>query len=120
MRIKEIKKIQNHSLTYEMIKKGKIKFNCPILILHQSTGFYFTRPLVVEGVQGESLDYLMDELFDKYNDDEMPFPLYTFNEVIDDIGETGYENYLYEYYFPLNGGEYYTDNILEIEKVYTF
>lgn len=117
MRIKEIKKIQNHLLTYEMIKKGKIKFECPILILYQNTGFYFTRPLIVEGVKGECLNYLMDELFNKYNDDEMPFPLYSFDEVISDIGEIGYEEYLYEHYFPLNGGEYYTDNIYYIEEV---
>lgn len=117
MRIKEIKKIKNHEKAYQLIKKGKIKFDCPILILYQNTGFYFTRPLIVEGVRGECLDYLMDELFNKYNDDEMPFPLYSFDDVIDDIGEIGYEEYLYEHYFPLNGGEYYTDNILEIEEV---
>lgn len=117
MRITRIKKIENHKKTYELIKEGKIKFNCPILILHQSTGFYFTRPLVVEGIRGECLDYLMNELFNKYNDNEIPFPLYSFDEVIDDIGEIGYDEYLYEHYFPLNGGEYYTDNIYYIEEV---
>ena len=117
MKIKEIKKIKNHWRAYEQIKSGKIKFDCPILILHQATGFYFTRPLVVEGVKGECLDYLMNELFNSYTNEEMPFPIYTYKEVINDIGETGYENYLYEYYFPLNGGEYYTNNILWIEEV---
>ena len=117
MIIKEIKKIENHWLAYEIIKSGKIKFDCPVLILHQATGFYFTHPLIVEGVRGECLEYLMNELFNNYNDDEMPFPLYTYNEVIENIGETGYEEYLYEYYFPLNGGEYYTDCILWVEEV---
>ena len=117
MRIKEIKKIENHSLAYKLVKSGKIKFDCPILILHQATGFYWTRPLVVEGIRGECLDYLMDELFKQYDINELPFPIYTFNEVIEDIGEIGYEDYLYEHYFPLNGGEYYTDTILEIEEV---
>lgn len=117
MKITRIEKIKNHSLAYRLIKEGKIKFDCPILILYQSTGFYFTRPLVVEGIKGECLDYLMNELFDKYNNDEMPFPLYSFDNVIDDIGEIGYDEYLYEHYFPLNGGEYYTDNILYIEEV---
>lgn len=117
MKIKEIKKIEDHWAAYETIKSGKIKFDCPILILHQATGFYWTRPLVVEGVKGECLDYLMNELFNQYNIDELPFPLYTYQEVIEDIGETGYEDYLYEYYFPLNGGEYYTDTILWIEEV---
>lgn len=116
MIIKEIKKIEDHWAAYETIKKGKIKFDCPILILHQATGFYWTRPLVVEGVRGECLEYLMNELYNQYND-ELPFPVYSFNDVIDDIGETGYEDYLYEYYFPLNGGEYYTNVILWIEEV---
>lgn len=116
MRIKEIKKIKDHEKAYQLIKEGKIKFDCPILILHQATGFYFTRPLIVEGVKGECLDYLMNKLFNQY-DDEMPFPIYTYQEVIEDIREIGYENYLYEYYFPLNGGEYYTNNILWIEEV---
>jgi len=117
MKIKEIKKIKDHWAAYELIKKGKIKFDCPILILHQATGFYWTRPLVVEGIRGECLDYLMNELFDKYNNEESPFPLYTFDEVIDDIGELGYDEYLYEHYFQLNGGEFYTDAILDIEEV---
>ena len=117
MRIKEIKKIKDHEKTYQLIKEGKIKFDCPIIILHQSTGFYYTRPLIAEGVRGECLDYLMNELLERYNDDELPFPLYAYDEVIEDIGEIGYENYLYEHYFPLNGGEYYTDTILWIEEV---
>jgi len=117
MRIKEIKKIKDHWAAYELIKKGKIKFDCPILILHQATGFYWTRPLVVEGIRGECLDYLMNELFDKYNNEESPFPLYTYEEVIEDIGEIGYDEYLYEHYFQLNGGEFYTDAILDIEEV---
>ena len=117
MIIKEIKKIENHWQAYETIKKGKIKFDCPVLILHQTTGFYWTRPLVVEGVKGECLDYLMNELFNSYNNDELPFPLYSYKDVIDDIGETDYEEYLYDYYFPLNGGEYYTDTILWVEEV---
>lgn len=118
MRIKEIKKIKDHEKAYQLIKKGKLKFDCPILILHQATGFYWTRPLIVEGVKGECLDYLMNELFNQYNDnDELPFPLYSFDEVISDIGEIGYEEYLYEHYFPLNGGEYYTDTILWVEEV---
>ena len=117
MKIKEIKKIENHWQAYEIIKKGKIKFDCPILVLHQATGFYYTRPLIVEGVRGECLDYLMNELFNSYTNEEMPFPIYTYQEIIEDIGEIGYENYLYEYYFPLNGGEYYTNNILWIEEV---
>ena len=117
MRIKEIKKIKNHWQAYEQIKSGKIKFDCPILILHQATGFYYTRPLIVEGVKGECLEFLMNELFDSYTNEEIPFPIYTYNDVINDIGETGYKNYLYEYYFPLNGGEYYTDAILWIEEV---
>ncbi len=117
MRIKEIKKIKDHGKTYQLIKEGKIKFDCPILILYQATGFYFTRPLVVEGVRGECLNYLMNELFEQYDINDLPFPLYTYDEVIDDIGEIGYNEYLYEHYFPLNGGEYYTDNILEIVEV---
>lgn len=117
MKIKEIKKIENHWLAYQTIKKGKIKLDCPVLILHQSTGFYFTRPLIVEGKKAECLNELMDKLFNQYNIDEMPFPLYTYKEVIEDIGEIGYNEYLYEHYFPLNGGEYYTDIILEIEEV---
>ena len=59
----------------------------------------------------------MDELFDKYNIDEIPFSIYSFDEVIDDIGQIGYDEYLYEYYFPLNGGQYYTDTILWVEEV---
>lgn len=117
MRIKEIKKIKDHWAAYKAIKSNKIKFNCPILILHQATGFYWTRPLIVEGVRGECLDYLMNELYDQYNNEELPFPIYTYEEVIDDIGGIGYDEYLYEHYFPLNGGEYYTDTILEIEEV---
>lgn len=117
MKIKEIKKIEDHWAAYELIKKDKIKFDCPILILHQATGFYYTRPLIVEGVKGDCIEYLMNELFDKYNDDKIPFPLYSFDEVIEDIGEIGYDEYLYEHYFPLNGGEYYTDAILWIEEV---
>src|SRR5690606_32308979 len=110
-------KIKNHWAAYKAIKSNKIKFDCPILILHQATGFYWTRPLVVEGVRGECLDYLMNQLFNSYTNEEIPFPIYTYQEVIEDIGEIGYENYLYEYYFPLNGGEYYTDAILWIEEV---
>ena len=117
MKVKEIKKIENHWRAYEAIKSGKIKFECPVLIIHQATGFYFTRPLVVEGVRGECLEYLMNELFEQYDINELPFPLYTYQEVIEDIGETGYNEYLHEHYFPLNGGEYYTDAILEIEEV---
>ena len=117
MTIKEIKKIENHWRAYETIKKGKIKFDCPILVLHQATGFYYTRPLVVQGVQGECLEYLMNELFEQYDINELPFPIYSFDDVIDDIGEIGHENYLYEYYFPLNGGKYYTNNILWVEEV---
>ena len=117
MRIKEIKKIEDHWLAYRLVKSGKIKFECPVLILHQATGFYWTRPLIVEGVRGDCLNYLLNELFNQYDDDELPFSLYTYKEVIDDIGEIGYENYLYEHYFPLNGGEYYTDTILRVEEV---
>ncbi len=117
MKIKEIKKIKNHWQAYELIKKGKIKLDCPVLILHQATGFYWTRPLLVEGVRGDCLHYIMNELYNQYNDDELPFPLYTYDDVIDNIGETGYENYLYEHYFPLNGGEYYTNTILWVEEV---
>ena len=118
MRITRIKKIEDHWAAYQVIKKGKIKFDCPIVILHQSTGFYYTRPLIVEGVKGECLEYLMNELYSQYNnDDELPFPIYTHREVLENIGETGYNEYLYEYYFPLNGGEFYTDCILWIEEV---
>ena len=116
MRIKEIKKIEDHEKAYQLIKEGKIKFDCPIIILHQATGFYFTRPLIIEGVQGECLEYLMNELFDQYKHDEMPFPIYTYDEVIEVIENIGIE-YLFEYYFPLNGGQYYTDCILWIEEV---
>ena len=108
MRITEIKKIENHERAYQLIKNGKMKFECPILILHQATGFYWTRPLIVEGVDGDCLEYLMNELFNKYNDDEMPFPLYDIEE-IEDI-------YLYEDYIPINGGEYYTNMISHVEK----
>ena len=117
MIIKEIKKIEDHGKAYELIKKGKIKFNCPIVVLHQATGFYYTRPLVVEGVKGQCLEFLMNELYGQYDDDELPFPIYTHREVLENIGETGYNEYLYEYYFPLNGGEFYTDAILWIEEV---
>lgn len=117
MRIKEIKKIKDHEKAYRLIKEGKVKFDCPIIILHQATGFYFTRPLIVEGKKAGCLNELMDKLFNQYNIDELPFPIYTYNEVIEDIGEIGYEDYLYEHYFPLNGGEYYSNTILWVEEV---
>lgn len=117
MRVREIKKIKNHWTAYKLLKSGKIKFDCPILVLHQATGFYYTRPLVVEGVQGECLEYLMNELYSQYNnDDEIPFPIYTQQEVLEVMEDIG-DEYLFEYYFPLNGGEYYTDVILWIEEV---
>ena len=117
MVIKEIKKIKDHWAAYKLIKKGKIKFDCPILILHQATGFYYTRPLIVEGVKGDCIEYLMNELYSQYNDDEVPFPLYTYEDVINDIGEEAYNEYLYDFYMPLNGGEFYTDTILWVEEV---
>ena len=116
MVIKEIKKIKDHEKAYQLIKKGKIKFNCPILILHQATGFYYTRPLIVEGVKGDCLSYLMEDLFSRYNIDELPFPIYTQQEVLEVMEDIG-DEYLFEYYFPLNGGEFYTDAILWIEEV---
>ena len=117
MIIKEIKKIKDHEKAYQLIKNDKIKFDCPILVLHQATGFYYTRPLIVEGVKGDCLSYLMDQLFEQYNIDELPFPIYTYEEVIENIGEEAYNEYLYDFYMPLNGGEYYTDIILWVEEV---
>ena len=116
MTIKEIKKIEDHWAAYKAIKSNKIKFDCPVLILHQATGFYYTRPLIVEGVKGDCIEYLMNELYSQYNDDELPFPIYTQQEVLEVMEDIG-DEYLFEYYFPLNGGEYYTDCILWIEEV---
>ena len=101
MIIKEIKKIKNHQQAYELIKKGKIKFDCPILVLHQSTGFYYTRPLIVEGVKNECIQYLMDQLFEQYDIDELPFPIYTQQEILEVMEDIG-DEYLFEYYFPLS------------------
>ena len=117
MIIKEIKKIKDHEKAYQLIKKGKIKFNCPVLILHQATGFYYTRPLIVEGVKNECIQYLMDELYNQYKHSGLPFPVYSLNEVLEDIGEEAYNEYLYDFYMPLNGGEFYTDTILWVEEV---
>lgn len=117
MKVTEIKKINNHMKAYEIIKRNKIKFTCPVLILHQDTGLWFTNPLIVDGNIGGDLLDILDTLYFIYNIDDMPFRLYSYQDVIEHIGEEGYNEYLTEQYYPVNGGEYYTDAVISIEEL---
>ena len=117
MRIKEIKKIDNHKLARKLIKEGKIKFNCDVIILHQNIGFYWLNPIVTEGGRFSDILELIDNIYNNYPKNKLPYRLYTYDEVIDNIGVDGFDNYLFECYLPVNGGEYYTDVIEYVEVI---
>lgn len=117
MIITEIKDIHNHRLAYDILKAGKLKFDCDIVVIHLSSGFYWTNPIITEGSSRDDVLELLDGVYWSYSNKDMPFTLYTYEDVIECIGVAGYKNYLYEEFTPLNGGEYYTTNIVGIEDL---
>lgn len=108
MKVTQIDYIKDHNKAAGMIKSGKIKTN-DVVIIWLETGSAWLRPVVVEGSYMMDLIDLLDSVYYTYDNDDMPFPLYTLEEVEEYMGDINY--------IPINGGEYYTDPVHYIDYV---
>lgn len=110
MRIKELKKVEDHRLLLNLIRSHKIKMEGDFIVLWLSTGFAWNRPLIVEGTdQSDILGTLEEMLHNGYLVDVIP--LYDQEDINIEDDPCWEESYLY-----LDNG-LYMDAISEIIDV---
>ncbi len=119
MKITKINKIKNHGVTYELLTKRngfKIDNNLTVVALMQDCGGIEYMPIIAEVDNEFGFDILkvIDDIY--YEEGEnAPFDLIKPEHLFEEYGTN--QDEIDEYFIPVNGGEYYTDRIVDILRI---